>query len=98
MITKELIDRFLKNECNEDERHLVVEYLQAHPDELEQYLPEEEFAAGQPASWEKERTEQVLQSIRERMVKRPTVIRRLKAGLAAASVILVIGLVWFFSG
>jgi len=98
MITKEQIDRYLKNECNEDERRLVAEYLDEHPEEMEQYLPEEEFATEQATPWEKERSEQALEEVRRRLFGRPTVVRRLRAGLAAASVILVIGLVWFFSG
>lgn len=99
MITKELIDRYLRNECNEDERRLVMGYLAAHPEEMEQYLPEEEFSAQQHQTqpWEKERSEQVLQSIKDKLFKRPAVIHRMRAGLAAASVILVIGMVWFFS-
>jgi ferric-dicitrate binding protein FerR (iron transport regulator) len=99
MITKELIDRYLRNECNEDERRLVMEYLAAHPEEMEQHLPEEEFTAQQHQDqlWEKERSEQALQSIKDKLFKRPAVIHRLRAGLAAASVILVIGMVWFFS-
>jgi len=99
MITKELIDRYLRNECNEDERRLVMEYLATHPEEMEQHLPEEEFAAQQHQAqpWEKERSEQALQSSREKLFRRPAVIRRMRAGLAAASVILVIGMVWFFS-
>jgi len=97
MITKEQIDRYLKNECNEDERRLVADYLAEHPEIVGHYLTEEEFAAQQPEPWEKERSERALQSIREQLFRRPAVVRRLKAGLAAASVILIIGLVWFFS-
>jgi len=96
MITKELIDRYLKNECSEDERRQVSEYLRSHPGELEQHLPEEEFAGAEAAPWEEQRSEEALQAIRKKLFERPAVIRRWRPALAAASVILVIGTVWFF--
>jgi ferric-dicitrate binding protein FerR (iron transport regulator) len=39
-----LITRFLRNECNEDEKVLVAAYLDEHPEVLEQYLGEAEWA------------------------------------------------------
>lgn len=38
-----LITRFLRNECNEEERALVAAWLDEHPEVLEQYLGEAEW-------------------------------------------------------
>jgi len=38
-----LIARFLRNECNEEEKALVAAYLDEHPEVLEQYLGEAEW-------------------------------------------------------
>jgi len=97
MITKELIERFLKNECSHDEYRMVSEYLAAHPEELEQFLPVEEFTGGEVVPWEKERSEHFFQSIRNRLFDRSVLSHRLKTGLAAASVMLVIVMVWWLS-
>lgn len=98
MITKELIDRFLKNECSPEEHRIVSEYLEAHPEELERHLPENEFveATGQ-GEWDRQRSEDAYRSIQKKLTKKVAPIRRLKVALAAASVILVIGMVWLFS-
>src|SRR5688572_2117525 len=38
-----LITRFLRNECNEEERALVAAYLDEHPEVLDRYLGEAEW-------------------------------------------------------
>lgn len=42
MISKELIDRFLKNDCTAEEWKLVNDFLAQHPEELDACLPAEE--------------------------------------------------------
>ena len=97
MITKELIDRFLKNECTPEEHRMVSEHLEAHPEEWEQYLPEQEMTELQETPWDEKRSEKAYESIQQRLTKNGGAIRRLRVGLAAAAVILVIGMVWFFN-
>ena len=43
MISQKLFSRFLKNECNEEERLQIAEYFSEHPEELDRFLPPEEF-------------------------------------------------------
>ncbi|HEX9511876.1 MAG TPA: FecR domain-containing protein [Puia sp.] len=43
MINQELIDRFLRNECNAEEQDLINSYFDAHPQEWDQFLPEKEL-------------------------------------------------------
>lgn len=42
MITKELFDRYLRNDCSAQERKLVNDYLQEHPEKLDEFMPETE--------------------------------------------------------
>jgi ferric-dicitrate binding protein FerR (iron transport regulator) len=43
MINQELIDRFLRNECNAEEQDLINKYFDEHPQEWDQFLPEKEL-------------------------------------------------------
>lgn len=43
MITRELIALFLQNACTEEEKALVIKHFEAHPEDLEKYLPTEEW-------------------------------------------------------
>jgi ferric-dicitrate binding protein FerR (iron transport regulator) len=43
MINQELIDRFLRNECNAEEQDLINKYFEAHPADWDQFLPEKEL-------------------------------------------------------
>jgi ferric-dicitrate binding protein FerR (iron transport regulator) len=43
MITRELIALFLQNACTEEEKALVIQHFEAHPEDLETYLPTEEW-------------------------------------------------------
>ncbi|AXY76756.1 FecR family protein [Paraflavitalea soli] len=44
-ISKELIHRFFENNCTPEEASRVYAYLQAHKDELEEWLPDQEWEA-----------------------------------------------------
>jgi transmembrane sensor len=43
MINQELIDRFLRNECNAEEQDLINNYFETHPQDWDQFLPEKEL-------------------------------------------------------
>lgn len=43
MVTKEQIERFFRYQCSPAEADAVVRYFEQHPDELAQYMPEEEW-------------------------------------------------------
>ena len=94
MIDKQLFDRFLKNECTADEKRLVLEYLDTHPEITAQHLPEEEFVAIEPASWEPERSERSFQQIQHRLNGQTKVIVRWTLVAAAAIASIVVGIKW----
>lgn len=43
MIPRELIDRYFRNECSDDEKKRVLEYLRHHPGEWNRYMTEEDW-------------------------------------------------------
>jgi ferric-dicitrate binding protein FerR (iron transport regulator) len=94
MIDKQLFDRFLRNECNAEEKKLVLDYLDAHPEIVADFLPEEEFKETEPVSWQPAHSERTFRLIRQRTNPGTTVI--LKWGLVAAAVVTcaLIGIKW----
>ncbi len=43
MMQRELIDKYFRNECSDDERMLVLEYFRNHPEEWNKYMSEEDW-------------------------------------------------------
>lgn len=97
MIDKQLFDRFLKNECSADERRLVQEFLDAHPDETGQLLSEEEFTEVEPESWSDSRSDRSFHQIQQRLHQgtRPLI----RWSLVAATILIVtVGVKWLVTG
>ena len=100
MITQELFNRFLQNECNEEERKQVMQYLTKHPEALEHFLPQDEFLHHEPVNKAGEDLkDRLLLKIRKRINRTAIVRRTITRVAAAAMVLLIIGSVWkFFAG
>lgn len=98
MIDKILVDKFFRNECSEEEASAVAEYLENHPQKLEEWIPQElwdrmDEKSLMPAS----KKEELLEIITEQMEiksNKPALIRGISI---AASLILVLGLGWWIS-
>jgi len=60
-VTKELIDRFIKNQCNADEAKAVAHYLQDHPYFLDELFPK--------ANWEEITSPNEIPEIKEREIR-----------------------------
>jgi ferric-dicitrate binding protein FerR (iron transport regulator) len=43
MMQRELIDKYFRNECSDDERKQVLEYFRTHPEEWNKYMNEEDW-------------------------------------------------------
>jgi len=97
MIDKQLLDRFLRNECSAEERRLVLEYLEAHPGEAAGILPEEEFEGVVAEGWDLERSERSFRRIQQQLGGR---VRRMYLWSVAAAAVLVVafGVRWMVSG
>ena len=97
MITKELFDKFLQNECTEEERLLVLNFLHENPAALDEFLPAEEFEDIVVIDQlPPELTTRLLDGINKKTRPGITVPFIAKRILAAASVILIAGFAWKF--
>ncbi|MGN6616053.1 MAG: FecR family protein [Ilyomonas sp.] len=96
MITKELFDKFLQNECTEEERLLVLNFLHENPAALDEFLPAEEFEYVVTGELPPELEIRLLDEINKKTRTGITVPIIAKRILAAASVILIAGFAWKF--
>lgn len=95
MISAQLIEKYLRNECSEDERQLVYAYLKDHPDVLNDFLSEEMWEKFQTSeSLDEEISERIHAGVQQAMFHRGRKVRRVVKLSIAASVILCISLGW----
>lgn len=94
MIPQELINKFFRNECNEDERKRVLQYFEENPAEWDKYMNEED--------WDSFTTEErlhpaiskrLLASV-ERSTFRPKRFNGRRFISIAATLVLLAGLAW----
>lgn len=98
MVTQELIEKFFKQECTDEERDFVLEYFETNPEALGGYLDEYEWQHFK----EQDKMDPVLSKkiflkVRRRTLRREPV-RNLKRIGIAASILVVIALVWLLAG
>jgi len=97
MITKELFEKFLQNECSEEERMQVNQYLDEHPEAIPDLLPAEEFTGLQfREGTEPPPERKIYKKLEKSIFRGATVKLMIKRSLIAASVILVAGIGWRF--
>jgi len=98
MITRELMEKFLSNGCDPEEKERIALYLQEHPETLEKYLIEEEWesfeATGDLSPFV---TEKMYSRILREQQKDPfSKILLLKRMAAAACLFILLGAGWIF--
>jgi len=93
-ITRALIEKFFQNQCTAEEASAVGKYLEQHPEELEAWLPEQEFEAYEPEGrLHPEHSTTMLNEVhRESKILR---IRRYSAWAAAIALLLTAGGYWW---
>ena len=97
MITKELFSRFLQVECTDEERRLVISYLEEHPEAVEWLMPGEEFTSTEAeGDLSPEARERITNKVRRKTYGATSVYHIGKRLLVAASLILVVVLGWKF--
>ncbi|WP_158286626.1 FecR family protein [Chitinophaga sp. S165] len=91
---RELIDKYFRNECSDDERMLVLEYFRNHPEEWNKYMSEEDwdnFVTNEELA--PELSEELFANVSRQTLNKTK--RRTIAWLAAAVLVpLVIGAFW----
>ncbi len=96
MISQELIDRFLRNECTAIEKEQVLKYLDEHPEELDAFFPVDECFEADNQSVSSDATERMLSKVHLHIQKKNTVISLYRRMIAAACILLVCGAAWFW--
>jgi transmembrane sensor len=95
MITKELIWRFLQNDCTAEERELVARYLEETPGALEEFLSEGDWESYEASRKLDPSLSKRLFSGLEREYDRHHVSRKLLLTFTvAASILLIAGVSW----
>jgi transmembrane sensor len=97
MINQELVQRFLRNECNEDERNQVLNYFSAHPEKWNDYFDEEEWEDFQVTGQMPDLpAEEMFTKLTRRTKVRSINSRRLLVFASAASVLVffIITMLW----
>lgn len=96
MVPRELIDKYFRNECSDEEKKLVLEYFRNSPDEWNKYMTEED--------WDNFTVSQELDPDLSRKLFKTVSMNSFKKGrraqtawlVAAVSAGLVIGLLWIY--
>jgi len=88
-LTKEIFEKFIKNQCTDSEAREIQAYLKEHPDALEKYMPLDDWLADDKTPLKIEVSERMLQGVRRSYEpeKRPN-ITRIVVRYAAAAVLI----------
>ncbi len=100
MVTKELIERFFKDECSAEEQQHVMEYMKANADEFAQYLDENEWEQFKySAKIDDALSRRLFANIQQQTTKKTKRIKLIRGMAAAAAVLLLMLSGWkYFSG
>ncbi|MDI3321283.1 FecR family protein [Pinibacter soli] len=96
MITKTMIDRFLKGQCSKDEAAEVLRHFERYPDSVFEHLDEKEwndFKAQQSLSGEQ--SAKMWDAVQNKSRKSPSIIYYLRKPAAAAAIVIAIAGSWF---
>ena len=95
MVTKELIERFFRNECSAEEQQQVADYFSANADEFAKYLDENEWEQFKTAAqMDAAVSKRLFENIQKQTTKKTGTLRIMRRVAAAAVVLLLAGLGW----
>lgn len=96
MISRELIDKYFRNECSDHEKKLVLEYFRDNPGEWNRYMTEEDwdnFVVSEEV--DRELSERMFRTVSRRSFRKDRRARAVRL-VAAVSAGLLIGLLWIY--
>jgi len=97
-VTKELIERFFRNECSPEEQAQVKTFFELNPDELAPYLDETEWENFEANPIDPALSKQLFETVRHQTIRKAHIIRTIRKIAVAASVLLIAGLRWMYLG
>ncbi|MCF6403090.1 FecR domain-containing protein [Chitinophaga filiformis] len=93
---RELIDKYFRNECSEEERKLVLEYFRDHPEEWNKYANDEDWDNFETnEELDPRLADKLYRKVSEQTFKKPGRTRVYWAA-AAISTAVIIGAVWSY--
>lgn len=91
MLTKELIERFFKNECTIEEQEQVMNFFKSNPDLFEKHLDENEWQRFEASDrLDPDLSGKIRQKVQNSTYKRKTIVRSFLKIAVAASVLLML--------
>lgn len=93
-IDKSLIEKFLENRCSAEEAKQVHQYLNLHPEVLQQYYRHDWEEARTGNALESMQAAVMYQAISERMHARKAIVRKYMPWIAAAAVVMIAVSTW----
>lgn len=95
MVTKELIERFFRNECSTDEQQHVMDYFKANANEFAKYLDENEWEEFKTAGKiDPDISRRLFENIQQQTTRKAGRLKIMLRVAAAAVVLLLVGLGW----
>ncbi len=100
ILTRQALDRFLKNTCGEQEAEYIRQYLSRNPEAAKALLENEELEVYNEKNLEKAISNKMKLAIQQETVHRFNVLKLVKkVGAIAASLLIIIsGIFWYRSG
>lgn len=97
MVTKELIERFFRNECTREEQELVLAFFDSNPEKIGKHLDENEwenFAVTE--SMDSSLSKKLFENIRDRTTRRSNKVKLIRRIAIAATMVLCLGVAWMY--
>jgi len=95
-VTKELVERFFRNECSPEEQAQVKAFFESNPDEFEPYLDEAEWENFEAGHIDPVLSKQLFETVQHQTIRKAHIIRTIRRIAVAASVLLIAGLAWIY--
>lgn len=97
-VTKELLERFFRNECSPEEQEQVKAFFQLNPDEFAQYLDETEWEDFQADPIDPLLSKKFFHNVQHQTIRKTHRVNTIRKIAVAASVLLLAGLGWMYFG
>jgi len=95
-VTKELVERFFRNECTPEEQAQVKAFFESNPAEFEPWLDEAEWENFEAGPIDPALSKQLFETVRHQTIRKAHIIRTIGRIAVAASLLLIAGFGWIY--